>query len=106
MDILLPTYEAISKFPAIRRDIALVVATNVQSERIKEKVLDSGGKLLKNVQIFDVYQGKGIDPDKKSIALSLFFQHDARTLVDTEINDFMQNIISTLHKEFNAILRD
>lgn len=103
---LLPTYEAISKFPAIRRDIALVVATNVPAGIIQEKILDSGGDLLKNVQIFDVYQGKGIEPGKKSIALSLIFQHVTRTLVDSEINDFMQKLITSLHKEFNATLRD
>jgi phenylalanyl-tRNA synthetase beta chain len=106
MELPLQTYEAISKFPAIRRDVALVVTTDVPAEKIKEKILDSGGGLLKNVQIFDVYQGKGIDPDKKSIALSLFFQHNSRTLVDAEINAFMQTIVSALHKEFDAILRD
>jgi phenylalanyl-tRNA synthetase beta chain len=105
-NIPLSTYKTISKFPAIRRDIALMVATDVPAERIKEKILDSGADLLKNVQIFDVYQGKGIDPNKKSIALSLFFQHDLRTLIDSEINSFMQNIINILYKEFDAILRD
>lgn len=106
MDLSLPAYEAISKFPAIRRDVALVVAADVPAEKIREKILDSGGELLKNVQIFDIYQGKGIEAGKKSIALSLIFQHVSRTLVDTEINDFMQKIIEMLHKVFNATLRD
>jgi phenylalanyl-tRNA synthetase beta chain len=106
MDVPLPTYSPISKFPAIRRDLALLVATNVPAERIKEKILDYGKGWLKNVQIFDVYQGKGIETGKKSIALSLTFQLDSRTLVDTEVNDLMQKIVIKLHQEFNAILRD
>ncbi|MBA2654832.1 MAG: phenylalanine--tRNA ligase subunit beta [Gammaproteobacteria bacterium] len=106
IETLLPMYEAVSKFPAIRRDLALVVKTNVPADKIREKILDSGGELLKNVQIFDIYQGKGIEEGKKSIALSLIFQHVSRTLVDAEINDFMQITINNLHKEFNATLRD
>jgi phenylalanyl-tRNA synthetase beta chain len=102
----LPAYEAISKFPAIRRDVALLVAMNVSSEKIKEKILSAEGELLKSVQIFDIYQGKGIDPGKKSIALSLFFQHASRTLVDAEISTIMQKIVGVLHREFNATLRD
>jgi phenylalanyl-tRNA synthetase beta chain len=106
MGMSISTYEAISKFPAIRRDIALVVAADVPAARIKQKILDSGGELLKNVQIFDVYQGKGIEVGKKSIALSLYFQDIARTLVDSEINEIMQRTVNELHKNFNAILRD
>jgi phenylalanyl-tRNA synthetase beta chain len=106
MDMSLPMYETLSKFPAIKRDMALVVAADVQAQRLKEKILSMGGDLLKNVQIFDIYQGKGIETGKKSIALSLTFQHLSRTLVDTEINESMQNIISALYKDFNATLRD
>jgi phenylalanyl-tRNA synthetase beta chain len=106
MDMSLPKFEALSKFPGIKRDMALVVATDVHAERLRQKILASGGELLKNVHIFDIYQGKGIEQGKKSIALSLIFQHISRTLVDAEINESMQNIISILHKDFNATLRD
>lgn len=106
MDLPLPVYKTISKFPAIRRDLAIVVTTNVPAEEIRQKILELGEDLLKNVQIFDIYQGKSIEAGKKSIALSLTFQHISRTLVDGEINEFMQNIIKILHKEFNATLRD
>lgn len=104
--ITLPTYEAISKFPAIRRDIAVVVERDVPGERIRQKILDSGGELLKNVQIFDVYQGKGIDLTKKSVAFCLSFQHISRTLVDNEINEAVQSVVNALRSEFNATLRD
>jgi phenylalanyl-tRNA synthetase beta chain len=106
MDVSFPIFETISKFPMIRRDIALVIASDVPAERIRKKILDSGGKLLKNVQIFDVYQGKGIELSKKSIAFGLFFQDISRTLIDSEVNQTMQVIIDDLHKEFGATLRD
>lgn len=106
MDMSLPKYEMFSKFPAIKRDMALVVAADVHAEKLRQKILASGGELLKNVQIFDIYQGKGIESGKKSIALSLIFQHISRTLVDAEINESMQNIVAILHKDFNATLRD
>jgi phenylalanyl-tRNA synthetase beta chain len=106
MAISLPKYETISKFPAIRRDIAIVLAAGIPVEKIVEKILDYAGELLKNVQIFDIYQGKGIDVEKKSIALGLTFQHISRTLVDAEVNDFMQNLLQLLHSEFNVTLRD
>lgn len=106
MDVSLPKYEMLSKFPAIKRDLALVVTANVHAERIRQKILDSGGELLKNVQIFDIYQGSGIEQGKKSIALSLNFQHPSRTLVDSEVNELMQEIVHILHKDLNATLRD
>ena len=106
MNIPLPKYSQISKFPAIRRDLAIVVASDIAAGKIKEKILESGGNLLKNVQIFDVYHGKAIGMDKKSIALGLTFQHFSRTLVDSEINEFMDKIILELHQEFHATVRD
>lgn len=106
LNISLPNYQIISKFPAIRRDIAIIVSDSIPVEQILEKILDSAGELLKNVLIFDVYQGKGIEAGMKSIALGLTFQHPSRTLVDSEINEFMQHLINMLHNEFNATLRD
>lgn len=106
MDMSLPKSETLSKFPAIKRDMALVVLADVPAGKLKEKILAQGGDLLKNVQIFDIYQGKGIEAGKKSIALSLTFQHISRTLVDTEINESMQKIVKVLHEDFNATLRD
>jgi phenylalanyl-tRNA synthetase beta chain len=106
MTISLPKYETISKFPAIRRDIAIVLAAEIPVEKITEKILDYAGELLKNVQIFDIYQGKGIGIGKKSIALGLTFQHLSRTLVDVEVNDYMQHLLQLLHSEFNVTLRD
>lgn len=106
LDISLPAYKAISKFPAIKRDLAIVVSSEISAQLIQKKITDSDRELLKNVQIFDIYQGKNIDRDKKSIAFTLTFQHATRTLVDSEINDLMLKIIQILHQEFSATLRD
>ena len=70
---LLPTFKAFSKFPAVRRDIAIVVADKVSAQQIQEKIINSANELLKNIQIFDIYQGKGIDLGQKSVALGLTF---------------------------------
>lgn len=102
----LPEYQAISKFPLIKRDIAFIVNSDIPVEEILKKILDSADKLLKNVNVFDVYQGKGIEEGKKSVALGLIFQHDSRTLVDAEVNDNIQRLINMLQSEFNATLRD
>ena len=64
-----------------------------------------GGELLKDVTLFDVYQGKGIAPHQKSIALALTLQHDSRTLVDEEVTSIVENIIGVLKQRFAAELR-
>lgn len=102
----LPSYQMFSKFPMIKRDIAFTVEKSVPVEEILKKILDSAGELLKNVNVFDVYQGKGIAEGKKSIAFGLIYQHDTRTLVDAEVNDNIQHLINVLQTEFNATLRD
>lgn len=102
----LPMYTSFSKFPFIKRDLAFIVNSEIAVDEILKKILDSADHLLKNVNVFDVYQGKGIEQGKKSIALGLVFQDDSRTLVDTEVNDNIQRLIDVLQSEFNATLRD
>lgn len=98
-------YTALSKFPEIRRDIALLIDQTVPVEEIQGTMKMLGGELLKEVKLFDVYQGKGITPGKKSIALALTLQHDSRTLVDEEVAGFMERLITALKGKFNAELR-
>ena len=62
--------------------------------------------MLKNLKLFDVYQGKGIDPTRKSIALGLTFQHASRTLTDDEINHSMDSIVTSLEAQLGASLRN
>ena len=103
---VLPQYKPVSKFPFVRRDIALVIDEKISIQELKKKILNNSGELLKNIQLFDIYRGKGIDFGKKSVALGLTFQHPSRTLIDDEINDMMQRVIAVLKLEFNAKLRE
>lgn len=102
----LPKFKEISKFPAIRRDIAVIVKTDILAEQLKSAIVDCVGSLLKDILIFDVYQGKGIEPGHKSVALGLILQHPSRTLVDEEIQAMMEKVVQALKQRFQAILRE
>ena len=100
-----PQYAEISKFPEIRRDIAILVDQSVSSEMIQGAISETVGELLKDVTVFDVYQGKGIAASHKSIALALTLQDFSRTLVDQEVTDIMERVTDTLKQRFAAELR-
>lgn len=100
-------YKNISKYPKIRRDISFLIEKNINSNEVQTAILDVIPKdLLKGFDIFDVYMGKNIPEDKKSIALALTLQDDQRTLVDKEVNDLMDAVIKQLTDKFSIILRD
>jgi phenylalanyl-tRNA synthetase beta chain len=95
----------ISKFPEIRRDLALLINQSVPARALQDTIREVAGNLLKQVDIFDVYQGKGIESGFKSVALSLTLQHSSRTLVDEEVADIIDRVIVALKGRFNAELR-
>ena len=101
----LPRSQEISKFPENRRDIAILVSQTIPAEDIQATIERSAGAWLKDSFIFDVYQGKGIAPGLKSVALGLIIQHPSRTLVDAEITDLVDNVISALKEKLGAQLR-
>lgn len=101
----IPKYQKFSKFPLIRRDIAVVVDEQIQVATILKAIVEHGGDLLQNSTVFDVYRGEGIETNKKSIAIALKFQHPDRTLVDDEINNVVDKIVAVLQKQLSAILR-
>ncbi|HMS64292.1 MAG TPA: phenylalanine--tRNA ligase subunit beta [Ignavibacteria bacterium] len=98
-------YKPVSKFPSVKRDIAIVVEKNVSYDEIKENVKKSGGNLLKNIELFDIYEGDKISGDRKSIAFSLEFLSEEKTLTDEETNKLTGKIISNLEKNLSAELR-
>ena len=98
-------YKEISKYPTISKDIAMVIDKNISSQEIAMAIKKAAGSLLLSTEVFDVYNGKGIDFNKKSIAFSLLFGAQDRTLTDEEINNIMNKIIESLEKKFNAELR-
>lgn len=101
-----PEYQAISKFPAVRRDIAIIILEEVLVEEICQTIRKSSGNLLNKLLIFDVYRGEGIASGSKSVALGLTWQAIDKTLSDDEINALMSNVLRALKDKFNALLRE
>ncbi|PJY96578.1 phenylalanine--tRNA ligase subunit beta [Pseudomonas donghuensis] len=101
----LPKFSELSKFPEVRRDLALVAGRDVASSSVLEVIRDNAGEWLTDLRLFDVYQGKGIDPDRKSLAVGLTWQHPSRTLNDEEVNTATQNILTSLEQRLNTTLR-
>ena len=99
-------YSATLKYPAINRDLALLVDNNVTYAELKNCVMKYNSTLLKEVSLFDVYEGGKIDKNKKSYALSFLFQDINRTLTDKEIDVEMRDIYNRLESKFQLSLRD
>ena len=101
----LPKFEALSRYPAVRRDIAVVLDEDVTAKALRNCVGQAGVDVLKNLELFDVYRGEGIDSGKKSLAIRLTFQASTRTLNDAEIEAAEAAIIDTLAQKLGAVLR-
>ncbi|MDM9588271.1 phenylalanine--tRNA ligase subunit beta [Pseudomonas plecoglossicida] len=101
----LPKFSELSKFPETRRDLALIAGRDVASSSVLDVIRDNAGEWLTDLRLFDVYQGKGIDPDRKSLAVGLTWQHPSRTLNDDEVNAALQNILTSLEQRLNTTLR-
>jgi phenylalanyl-tRNA synthetase beta chain len=101
----LPSYRDISRFPAIRRDLAITVNESVSAARLLDCARHAAGKLLVDLELFDEYRGKGIDSGRKSIALSLTLQDSSRTLMDEEVEELLKRVLGQLQSELGAILR-
>ncbi|GGI73767.1 phenylalanine--tRNA ligase beta subunit [Shewanella hanedai] len=102
----LPLAQTVSKFPANRRDIAIVVDDEVLAGDVVKMIRKVGQNQLVGINLFDVYQGKGVEPGKKSLAIALTLQDNTRTLEEKEIAEMVDSVLSTLKSEFNALLRD
>lgn len=103
---LVTVYQPLPKFPAITRDIAMLVKETVTVKQIADVIRKNGGDYLEEVKLFDVYQGAQIEAGYKSVAYSISFRSAERTLADTDIADAMQAILDGLAKELGAQLRD
>ncbi|SDS18645.1 phenylalanyl-tRNA synthetase beta subunit [Halopseudomonas xinjiangensis] len=101
----LPAFRELSRFPEVRRDIAVLVDQSVAAEDLLATIRDAAGENLTNLRLFDVYAGKGIDPNRKSLAIGLTMQHSSRTLTDDEVNAVMDKVLTSLEQGFNATLR-
>ena len=99
-------YKPVPAFPSIDIDLAIVVDDKIKSEDIVNEIKESGTELLKNVRLFDIYRGEQIEKNKKSMAYSLNFRNDTRTLKDTEIEIIVNRILENLGKKLNARIRE
>ena len=101
----LPVFEPLSRFPAVRRDIAVVVEESVSAQDLRDCVGQVGVDVLHYLELFDVYRGEGIDSGRKSIGLGLTFQDASRTLRDEEIDGYVGEILAGLESRLQARLR-
>lgn len=101
----MPKFSELSRFPEVRRDLALIADREVSATTVLDVIRENAGEWLTDLRLFDVYQGKGIDPHRKSLAVGLTWQHPSRTLNDDEVNTTTQNILTSLEQRLNATLR-
>lgn len=101
----IPSFSAVSKFPEVGRDLAVVVTRDISAASVQKSAEKAAGEHLKSVNIFDVYSGEGIDNTRKSIALNLTFQNSSRTLKEDEINISVEHVVQRLKDDFDATLR-
>ena len=99
------SFKPLSRFPEVRRDLALIVKQKVTAESLCEVVRQEAGELLTDVCIFDVYAGEGIEEGHKSLAVGMKLQHAEYTLKDEEVNQLVDTIVGRLEKDFSATLR-
>ena len=102
----IPVFKVLSKYPSVRRDLALIVKEDVSASEIINCIKSSAETALQEVIIFDVYRGKGVEEGSKSIALSLIMQDDTQTLTESEIEAIVGRLLALLNNEKNAKLRD
>lgn len=98
-------FASIPRFPAVTRDMALLVEEGIPVERVHRSIRKAGGELLREVRLFDVYQGAQVPAGKKSVAFSLVYQSTERTLTDDEVGKLHEAVKKTLDQEFGAELR-
>jgi phenylalanyl-tRNA synthetase beta chain len=101
----LPQAHEVSRFPEIRRDLAILVDKTIPYASIRDTIIKVAGGFLQEVTIFDIYEGKGISPERKSLAIALTLRHPSRTLIDEDVVKLMDCVITALKNKFAAELR-
>jgi phenylalanyl-tRNA synthetase beta chain len=106
LEARVPRHREISRFPAVRRDIAMVVDEAVGVQSLLNRIRASAGDLLTDLVVFDVYRGSGIESGRKSVAIGLNLQDISRTLTDVETDAVVARVVADLERELNATIRD
>lgn len=102
----LPAFQSLSKYPAIRRDIAIIVDEAVSAQQIQDCIRAAAPVSLQQVQLFDIYTGKGIDSGRKSLAIGLTLQEISRTLTDSEVDEIVATVVDALRNGLGGTLRE
>ncbi|WP_144393529.1 phenylalanine--tRNA ligase subunit beta [Pleionea sediminis] len=102
----LPKFAELSRYPSIRRDLAVVVDEQVEVAQLIDLIRQTAGNLLKHINIFDIYRGEGVGSGRKSVALALILQHAKRTLKDAEVSAVVDRTVKQLETQLGAVLRD
>jgi phenylalanyl-tRNA synthetase beta chain len=102
----LPVFRPLSKFPEVRRDLAILINESVSAQSIEDCIRDATSKILQEVRIFDIYTGKGVDKGLKSVAFGLILQDFSRTLTDHDIDSEIESVVDALKQNFAATLRE
>ena len=101
-----PAFRGVSRFPSVRRDLAVIVADDIAAASLLAEARIAAGDLLRDIRVFDVYTGKGIESGLKSVALGLILQETSRTLTELEIDSVINAVIEQLSSKFNASIRE
>jgi phenylalanyl-tRNA synthetase beta chain len=100
------TFRSLARFPAVYRDISIVVGKEVESSSIEEIIRRTGGDLLESVHIFDLFEGKGIGPFEKALAFRICYRSDKGTLDGGEVNRLHESVIDAIGQEMGGKLRE
>ncbi len=100
-----PNFKEFSKYPEVRRDLAIIIGNEIAFADVDQVVRNNAGERLTALRAFDVYEGEKLGEGKRSLALSLFWQHPERTLNEDEVHEFFNGVIDALQKELGATLR-
>ncbi|MDO5714533.1 MAG: phenylalanine--tRNA ligase subunit beta [Tissierellia bacterium] len=98
-------YKPLPKFPSTSRDFSFLLPVDVEMGKIKEIVVQEGKELLEDFHVFDIYQGKGIEEGKKSVAFTISYRGKDHTLTDEEVNPSMERIVKEIEKKLQGVLR-
>jgi phenylalanyl-tRNA synthetase beta chain len=106
LQVVRPQFQELSRFPSVRRDLAVVVDEGVPLTALRERVVLAASSLLRTLRIFDVYRGPGVETGRKSIALGLIFQDITRTLTDEDADRAVASVVADLRVSLNAKIRE
>jgi phenylalanyl-tRNA synthetase beta chain len=106
LQVVRPQFQDLSRFPSVRRDLAVVVDEGVPLTALRERVVLAASSLLRTFRVFDVYRGPGVEAGRKSVALGLIFQDITRTLTDEDADRAVASVVADLRVSLNAKIRE